>query len=219
METHVSVCRAMKCQLRPVAPALRGTHLCECLVAVNAKKNKPRAKAIKATIERERNGKIWYYINRSQKDARCGAFHTVQRVVDGVTQESRSQDETEDFIFDEAEVCFHLVAEAPIEWTQLIHQLGYLTLTDSEIAKQIVEGRYTVPDEVDDATALIINKNGRLGVQLTSGDLKIDINPEEFQYFWKWASEGTASSSSNSRHLTPISTAHGDNLGRRGELL
>lgn len=86
--------------------------------------------------------------------------------------------------------------------------LGYLT--DSEIAQQIVECRYTVADDVNDATALIINYICRLGVQLTSGDLKIDISPEDFQYFWKGMREGTASSYSGIHYGHYKSAVHSD---------
>ena len=76
---------------------------------------------------------MWYFINQSQKDPRCGSFHQVQHVVDGQTQESRNQDDTEDYIFEETEYMFQLAAQAPIESTQLIEQLGYLG--DSAIAE------------------------------------------------------------------------------------
>ena len=57
---------------------------------------------------------------------------------------------------------FHLATEAPIEKTSLIEQLGYLG--DSAIAQQIIEGSYDIPDEVDDATALILEEIGRIGI-------------------------------------------------------
>ena len=68
--------------------------------------------------------KMWYFINRSQKDPRCGAFHFVQRVVDDVVQESTTQTSTEDYIFEEIEMRFELAAQAPISGTILIDQLG-----------------------------------------------------------------------------------------------
>ena len=94
--------------------------------------------------------------------------------------------------FGEAEMRFQLAMEAPITSSMLIEQLGYLG--DSEIAQQLVEGRYDIPDELDDATALILQENGRVGIQLTNGEVTIEITPEEFQYFWKCIQEGTASS-------------------------
>ena len=57
-----------------------------------------------------------------------------------------------------------------------------------------MEGSYEIPDDLDDATTLILEEIGRLGVQLTNGEITIEITPEEFQYFWKRIREGTASS-------------------------
>ena len=52
------------------------------------------------------------------------------------------------------------------------------------IVKQIVEGSFDVPDKMDDATSLIIEKRGRIGVQLTNNnDIMITTTTEKFQYF------------------------------------
>ena len=78
--------------------------------------------------------------------------------------------------------------------TKLIDQLGYLA--DSDITKQLIKGTYDIPDKVNDATALILEEIGRIGVQVTNGEQTITISTEEFQYFWKPIREGTASSHS-----------------------
>jgi len=96
-------------------------------------------------------------------------------------QETTTQDETETSIFNEIETRFRLTCKAPISSTKLIDQLGYLG--DSEIATQIVEGTYNIPDKVDDATALVLEEIGHIGVELYNGDVTISITPEEFQYF------------------------------------
>ena len=135
---------------------------------------------------------MWCFINRSQKDKRCGAFHFVQTEVDGQVYKTSTQHETESSIFAEIETRFQLACAAPITSTRLIYQLGYLG--DSEIATQIVKGTYEIPDEVDDATALILEEIGRIGVDLTNGDKTMSITPEDFRFFWKRVKEGTASS-------------------------
>lgn len=113
-------------------------------------------------------------------------------------------------IFEETEVRFHLAAEAPIaiERTQLIHQLGYLC--DSDIAQQIIEGTYKIPDEVDVATAMVLTEIGKIGVQLTNRDTTIMITPDEFLYFWKRIREGTASSYSGVHCGHYKAAAHSD---------
>ena len=58
MEFHVTLCKAMKQQHRPIAAEKRTEHLRERLVDANAKKDVERARGIKASMERERNGKM-----------------------------------------------------------------------------------------------------------------------------------------------------------------
>jgi hypothetical protein len=142
---------------------------------------------------------MWYFINRSQKDPRSGAAHIVQRVDENRdTEDSTCKEDTEGFIFAENEYRFQLANDAPISHTKLIDQLGYLG--DSGIAQQIVEGRFEIPDEVDDATALILEEIGNIGVKLLNGDITIDITKEEFRVFWKQVREGTQSSMSGTHY-------------------
>ena len=47
---------------------------------------------------------------------------------------------------------------------------------------------------MDDATALILEEIGKIGVQLTNGEVTVTISPEEFKYFWKKITENTSSS-------------------------
>ena len=97
------------------------------------KQNREQRKRIQAKLHRKTSKKMWYFINRSQKNPRCGAFHFVQRVVDDVVQESTTQTSTEDYIFEKIEMRFELAAQAPISGTTMIDQLDYLG--DFEIAR------------------------------------------------------------------------------------
>ena len=117
---------------------------------------------------------MWYFINRSQKDPRSGAPHIVKQETSlGGTEDSTCKDDTEGFIFDTIEYRFQLVNDAPISKTTLIDQLGYLA--DTEIAQQIVEGTFDIPDEIGDSIALILEEIGKIGVKMTNGDATITI--------------------------------------------
>ena len=135
---------------------------------------------------------MWYVINRYQKDPGGKSIHSVQKVVNGQVVDSTSKEETVQFIFGETEFRFQLANDAPISKTKLVKQLGYLT--DTEIAQQLIEGTYDIPDEVDDATTLILEEIGRIGMQMTNGDITVTISPEEFQHFWRRGKERTSSS-------------------------
>ena len=51
-------------------------------------KNAEKVKGIKATTQHEGQKKMWYFISRSQKDPHSAAPYVVQRMVDGIIQES-----------------------------------------------------------------------------------------------------------------------------------
>ena len=71
-----------------------------------------------------------------------------------------------------------LAMEAPISSTELIEKLG--NLADTEVAQQITEGKFEMPDEIDEATAAVLTEIGQLGVEMTSRKVSIIITPEEF---------------------------------------
>jgi len=81
MEAGYEYCKGRKRLLLGTATELRREHMRTRMVDAEAKKDKERVKAVKQKMARESGGKMWNFINRSQKDPRSGAFHFVQRVV------------------------------------------------------------------------------------------------------------------------------------------
>ena len=104
---------------------------------------------------------------------------------EGAVKESTTQEETEEMIFDETKYRFQLAMDAPITSTDLITKVG--NLADTEIAQQIVEGTFDIPDEINEATAEILEGIGSMGVLPTNGTICIIITPEEIRQYWKRA--------------------------------
>ena len=75
-------------------------------------------------------------------------------MVIGTAEDLTSKEETEQFIFEETEQRFQLEANATIETTKLMKQLGYLAKSD--IAEQILNGTFIISSDLDDATALVL---------------------------------------------------------------
>ena len=209
-EEGFAYARGRKRDLRSSAPARRQTHLQDLLMDAEAKGDAERATKVRGVIKREGDKKMWYCINRSQKDPRGGATIIVQKQSEDGLVESATKDETEGLLFEEIEYRFELAKEAPINSTMLLEQLG--CLADSEIAQQIVEGMYGIPEEVDDKTALLLEEIGRVGVQLRSGDVVITVTPEDFQYYWKHVREGTSSSATKVHFGHYIAAATSDEM-------
>ena len=185
--------KAKRKQLKLEAPALRRVQLKTNLLDAITRGDEVQARKLQKKITSERSRKMWFSINRSMKDARGCATMVVQKVMpDGTIVESTSQDNTEKMIFEETECRFQLAMDAPISSTDLIHQLGHLA--DTDIAKQIVEGDFECPEELDEATIAVLEEIGSMGVELSNGEICVVITPEEFRHFWGRAREGTASS-------------------------
>ena len=91
--------KAQRRLLKDTAPQLQKDYLCSQLLAAEKKHDKETMRRVQTKLQRETSKKMWYFINRSQNDPRCGAFHFVQRVVDGEVQELTTQESTEDYIF------------------------------------------------------------------------------------------------------------------------
>ena len=75
-------------------------------------------------------------------------------MVNRMAEDSTSKEAMEQFIFEETEQKFQLAANAPIETTKLMKQLGYLA--NSDIAEQILNGTFIISSDLDDATALVL---------------------------------------------------------------
>ena len=66
-----------------------------------------------------------------------------------------------------------------------------------KITQQIIEVTFEIPNAIDDASALVLQKNGCIGVQMSNGVITPTITSEEFQYLCKRVKEGTSSSYSS----------------------
>jgi hypothetical protein len=98
-------------------------------------------------------------------------------------------------IQEETECRFHLAHSTGITTSSLAKKLGYLS--DTDIARQILDGTYDIPDDVDDATALVLEEIARIGLTLQSGEgEKIVVTPEDFRTYWNRVREKTGSSNS-----------------------
>ena len=85
-----------------------------------------------------------------------------------MAEDSTSKEETEQFIFKESEQRFQLADNVPTETTELMKQIGYLA--NSKIAEQILNGTFITPSDLDDATALVLEDIGRIGMQVRHGE-------------------------------------------------
>jgi hypothetical protein len=120
-----------------------------------------KVKEIKQRMQRESSKNTWSLIKRTVRDPRSPSVQRIQTVVDGEVKEYTKQEEIKKVIQDECEVRFTLAHSAPILTTLLGERLRYLE--DEEVARQIITGTFDIPDDIEPATAKILEEIGRMG--------------------------------------------------------
>ena len=202
-----------KRQNKPHAPGLRGTHLRDCLVRAEAKKDKVKVKAIRQKIDGEHTRKMWYIISRATKAPKSPAVLKVERVVNGRKVRLEDEEGVVDAIQGETEVRFTLAHSAPISKTLLAEKLRYLS--NEAIALDIILGRYEIPDEMDEATALILREIGKMGMKIVDGGgRQIVVTPSDFKKFWRRVREYTSSSASGLHYSHYKAATHSEMITR-----
>ncbi len=138
---------------------------------------------------------MWYLIKRTVKDPHSQSVLRVQQVVEGEVKEFTEQEDLEHAIQRKCEIRFSLAHSAPIMKTLLRERLQYLS--DETLARSIITGTYVIPAKMDPATKLILEKIGKLGMKLVTGEgNKTIIMPEDFKRFWKTVNKFMSSSMS-----------------------
>ena len=91
---------------------------------------------------------------------------------------------------------FDLAHSAPITMSSLAEKLGYLS--DTEFAKQLLQGEALIPSDVDDTTTMVIEEIAKVGMTVESfaGD-KLVITPAKFRRYWRRVQKSTSSAASD----------------------
>lgn len=185
--------------LRSQAKGLRKVHLRDCLLAARGRGQKAKAARIQQVISREHMTRMWYYIKRVTKDPHSPSILKVQRMRDGRVVEYDRKEDVEGAIQKECEVRFTLAHSAPVAKTLLGDRLKYFS--DEVLARSIIDGTYEIPEDLEPATALVVEAIGEMGMKIINGEgQEIVISPDEFRRFWKRVGEFTSSSPSNKHY-------------------
>ena len=192
-------CKARQRTLRKSAKGLRKVHLRDRYLAAQSSGRTDKARAIKQRMEHEFSKRMWYHIKRTVKDAFRGAILEVEvRDDDGLVSKLTTKEEVEAAIQRECEVRFQLGHSAPISSSLLAEELRYLS--DNDIAERIIRGEYVIPDGLDNATALLLDEIGKVGMTVVAGHRTITISPDDFRQYWRRIKENTSSSASGLHH-------------------
>ncbi len=125
---------------------------------------------IKWVINREEKGKMWYWINCVTDDTKMEGITCVERMAKGKKVSYTYQESMVSCIQGVTKFRFHLCHSSYIKKTSLASKLG--CLSDIEVARQLIDGTYGNPNDVDDETALVWEEITRLGIKMRSSRVK-----------------------------------------------
>jgi ribonuclease HI len=151
-------------------------------------------------MRQEHDKSIWKRIKRVTKTSTSRACLEVQVQEHESTTTYTNKTDIEDVIQREIKSRFALGYSAPISRTLLGNDLQYLT--NSEVAFSIINGSFQIPEDLDDATKLILQEIGILGRRVLEGDMapRLTITGADYIQYHKRIKESTSSSPSGLHH-------------------
>ena len=152
--------------------------------------------AIHQRMRQEHDKNIWKRIKRVTSTSTGRTCMEVQvRERDKITTFTTKQD-IERAIQSEVKERFALGNSAPISRTLLGTDLRYLN--NADVAFSIINGSFTIPDELDDATKLILREIGIMGSKILEGNFlpTLEITAADYVHYHKRIRESTSSSPS-----------------------
>ena len=169
-------------------------------------------KEIKDRIRNEHSKKTWQRINRVTRPLSGRAVLQVEEEVHGTTVAAKDKETVEMTIQRECDAHFKLGHSAPISNTLLGEELRYMS--EPEIAERIISGTYSIPDDFDQATALMLLEIGRMGREVQQLDTApiTQVTRQDYQTYGKKIKENTSSSPSGLHHGHDKSAAQCDKL-------
>ena len=153
-------------------------------------------RAIHQRMQQEQNSCMWKRIKRVTNKSTSRACREVQ-VSNGQSMITYTQKEDiEQAIQQEIRNRFSLGNCAPISNTLLGTELRYLS--NSDIAPSIISGTYNIPDELDEATTMILHKIGVMGQKVLKGAHfpNLEISGDDYKRYHKQVRESTSLSPS-----------------------
>ncbi len=134
-------------------------------------------------------------MNRSTRKAQGGLTVAV-KVPTADVEEGFHEYKTQEEVFQAVSATlverFHSALIAPCHRGKFFEDVGHLA--NGPVARQILEGTYKYPQDLDPATQLLFEEAMAAYAALFPTVIATYMTPEDFQHFWQTARERTGSS-------------------------
>ena len=137
---------------------------------------------------------MWSKINWVVRPPHPGALMRVEREINGQIVEFTEEEPLIENILDVIQDRFSGAENANISNCSITSELGDYGFTD--LGLQILSGQFQPPDDMNSATARLLQTISDIGQQHKDDNINIDVTPSEFISGWQRARESTSSSRS-----------------------
>ena len=183
-------------EVRRQDAAHRSQHLGSCLQSAMDDNDEERIQAVKNRMRTERDKTVWRRINKVTRPATGRSCMQVQVDNNGLTTTFQDKEDIEREIQQECASRFTLGHSAPISRSLLGEELGYFNNPD--VAAQVLDGSYPIPDDMDHPTVLMLEEMGRIGriLQQQGHTVVTEVSTDDYQHYFGRINENTSSSPS-----------------------
>ena len=180
---------------RQRAPELRVRFLRERLDDAIAREDEESAAAIRRILRKEAIRKRWRNIQSTVQPDSGGAVTRLMVPTSAGPSLFSTKEGVEQQAAIKMQTRFRLARVAPICTHEQLHRdFGFLG--DSEAVRQVLEGRYQFPPDIDKYTKLLLEEAHHLFARMSVEEVSDFVTTEDFQEFWSRANEDIQSSES-----------------------
>ena len=195
LKTEFFVCKKNLIALSKNGPYFRRKFLQGLCNEAKLKGDSNRAAKISGILQKEASRKRWRRVNRSTRKARGGLTVAVKMPTTD-NEAGFHEYKTQEGVFQAVSATlverFQSALIAPCHRGKFFEDVGHLA--DGPVARQILEGTYEYPQDLDPATRWLFEEATATYAALSPTAIATYVTPEDFQYFWQTARERTGSS-------------------------
>jgi hypothetical protein len=192
----VRYCQERLHALKPTASALRKVTQRNQLMLAEERGNKEKIARLKQIASNEGSRKRWRSINRCIKQHFDGSVVRLTEEIDGVTVSHESEDTVLASIQRMVQHRFWSAHSAPSHHHPLLSRLLQYP-TDSTLPSLILNPEFPLPEDLDEATVLLLQEIRGLHSSLNLATLpELKVTPEDYRRSWSSKRERTSSSPS-----------------------
>jgi len=195
LKTEFFVCKKNLIALSKNGPYFRRKFLQGLCNEAKLKGDSNRAAKISGILQKEASRKRWRRVNRSTRKARGGLTVAVKMPTTD-NEAGFHEYKTQEGFFQAVSATlverFQSALIAPCHRGKFFEDVGHLA--DGPVARQILEGTYEYPQDLDPATRWLFEEATATYAALSPTAIATYVTPEDFQYFWQTARERTGSS-------------------------